>query len=326
MTLPRRAFLQFAGTALAVPACFKAAMAEAFPSRPVTMIVPFAAGGIGDAVGRVLADRMKLVLRQPVIVENIAGADGSIGLGRVARARPDGYTIDLGVTSTHVLNAAFYSLQYGVLNDFAPISLLASFPFVLFTRKTMPAKDLNELIAWLKANPNSASAGFATTASHLVTVLFQKQTGTQFVLAPYRGAAPEMQDLVAGRIDLSFQPSDGLSVARAGIVKALALTGDIRLAVASNIPTFREMGLPELSFSTWFGRFAPRGTPVDIIRRLNAAAVEVLADPALRSRFAELGMDSFPPEQQTAATLGALVESDAEKWWPIIKKSGIRGK
>ena len=189
----------------------------------------------------------------------------------------------------------------------------------------MPAKDLNELIAWLKSNLNSASAGFATTASHLVTALFQKQTGTQFVLVPYRGAAPEMQDLVACRIYLSFQPSDGLSLARAGLVTALALTSDRRLAGAPDIPTFREMGLPELSFSNWFGLFAPRGTPVDIIRSLNAAAVEVMTDPALRSRFAELGMDSFPPEQQTAAALGALVESDAEKWWPIIKKSGIRG-
>jgi tripartite-type tricarboxylate transporter receptor subunit TctC len=275
MKLPRRAFLQFAGTALAAPTC-KAATAAGFPSRPITMIVPFAAGGIGDTVGRVVADRMRGSLRQPVIVENIAGADGSLGLGRVARARPDGYTIDLGVMSTHVLNGALYSLQYDVLNDFAPISLLASFPFVLFTRKTMPAKDLNELISWLKANPNSASAGFATTASRLVTALFQTQTDTQFVLVPYRGAAPEIQDLVAGRIDLSFQPSDGLSLARAGIVKALTLTSDMRLAVAPDIPTFREMGLRELSFSNWFGLFALRGTPADIIRSLNAAAVEVL--------------------------------------------------
>jgi tripartite-type tricarboxylate transporter receptor subunit TctC len=190
----------------------------------------------------------------------------------------------------------------------------------------MPAKDLNELISWLKANWNSASAGFATTASHLVTALFQTQTDTQFVLVPYRGAAPEMQDLMAGRIDLSFQPSDGLSLARAGIVKALTLTSHMRLAVAPDIPTFREMGLPELSFSNWFGLFAPRGTPANIIRSLNAAAVEVLADPAVQARLAELGMEIVPAEQQTADALTALVVSDVEKWWPIIKKSGIRGK
>jgi tripartite-type tricarboxylate transporter receptor subunit TctC len=325
MKFPRRTFLQFAGAAAIVPAFSRAARAQAYPSRPITMIVPFAAGGIGDVVGRVMAERMGELLGQPIIVENASGADGSIGLGRAARARPDGYTIDLGVTSTHVLNAAFYSLPYDVLSDFTPISLLASFPFVLFARKTMPAKNLNELIVWLKANPNRASAGFATAASHLLTAFLQKQTGTQFTLVPYRGGAPEMQDLVAGRIDLAFQPPDGLSLARAGIIKALALTSDARLAVASDIPTFSEMGLPALSFSTWFGLFAPKGTPAHIIRNLNATTVGVFADLAVRSRLVELGMDIFPREQQTPEALGALVKSDAEKWWPIIKESGIRG-
>jgi tripartite-type tricarboxylate transporter receptor subunit TctC len=326
MKIPRRKFLQFAGAALAVSPRCNAAMAQTFPSRPITMIVPFAAGGIGDVVGRVVAERMSRFLQQPVIVENVSGANGSIGLGRAARARSDGYTIELGVTSTHVLNAALYSLQYDVLTDFAPISTLASFPFVLFTRKTVPAKDLNELIAWLKANPNKASAGFATAASHLVTAFLQRQTGTQFALVPYRGAAPEMQDLVAGRIDLAFQPPDGLSVVRAGIIKAFALTGDRRLVVAPDIPTFSEMGFPALSFSTWFGLFAPKGTPASIISNLNAAAVDALADPAVRSRLVEIGMDIFPRDQQTPETLSALVKADAEKWWPIMKASGIKGE
>jgi tripartite-type tricarboxylate transporter receptor subunit TctC len=326
MNLPRRQFLQFASAA-AAPAFSCIAWAQTYPTRPITMIVPIAAGGNTDAAARVLAERMRGSLGQPIIIENVTGADGSIAAGRAARARPDGYTIDFGALGTHVLNGALYSLPYDVLNDFEPISPLGGVPFVVFARKTMPAKDLPELIAWLKANPNKASAAIFSPGSHLLTALFQKQTGTQFALVPYRGGAPATQDLVAGQIDLlPGGTPDQLPLMRVGSMKAYAVTGDARLALAPEIPTFVEMGLPGLSYSAWYGLFAPRGTPNDIIGKLNAAVVEALADPAVRSRLVQLGIDIFPRDQQTPQALGALVKAGAEKWWPIIKESAIRGQ
>jgi len=232
----------------------------------------------------------------------------------------------MGFVGTHVLNGAFYSLPYDLLNDFAPIVLLGTAPDVLFARKTLPAKDLNQLIAWLMTNRNKASAGNFAATSQLLTALFEKETGTQFTLVPYRGAAPAMQDLVAGQIDLVFGTPDQLPLVRAGSVKAYAVTSDARLGLAPEVPTFAEMGLPALSFSAWFGLFAPKGTPMEMISRLNAAAVEALADPAVKSRLADLGYGVFPRERQTAEALGALVKSDAEKWWPLIKEFGIRAQ
>jgi tripartite-type tricarboxylate transporter receptor subunit TctC len=219
-----------------------------------------------------------------------------------------------------------YSLPYDVLNDFAPISPLVTFSVVLFARKMMPAKDLNELIAWLRASPNKATAGISSAVIRLVTTFFQKETGTQFTLVPYRGAASAMQDLVAGQIDLFISPPGGLALVRAGSIKAYAVTSDTRLTLAPDIPTFAEMGLPSLSYSAWNALFAPKGTPRDIIDKLNAATVEALADAAVRSRLAELGFEVVPREQQTPEALRALVKADAEKWWPIIKESGIRGQ
>jgi len=321
---PRRRFLHLAAGAVALPAVTRDADAQSYPSRPITMIVPFPAGGGTDVNGRVVADRMSNSLGRPIIVENISGADGSIGIGRAARARPRGHTIVVGQTSTLVFTGAVYSLQYDVLNDFAPISPLAAAPLVLFARKAMPANDLRELVVWLKANPNKASAGIATVAHRLLTLFFQKETGAQFTLVPYRGAAPIMQDLVAGQIDLFLGGAVALPLVRAGSIKAYAVTSDKRLAMASEIPTFADMGLPALSFSEWFGLFAPKGTPKDIIARLNAATVEALADQAVRPRFGDIGLEVFPPERQTSEALGALVKADAEKWWPIIKELGIK--
>jgi len=266
---------------------------------------------------------MKEPLGQPIIVENIAGANGSIGIGRAARARPDGYTIDLGFLGGHVLNGAFYSLSYDVLNDFEPVSPLVTTPIILFARKTIPAKDLNELIAWLKANPNKASAGINAVGPQLIATRFQKETGTRFALVPYRGAASAMQDLVAGQIDLDLETPVQLPFMQAGSVKAYAVTSNTRLAQAPDIPTFAEMGLPALSWSGWWGFFAPRGTPKDVIGKLNAAAVEALGDPAVRSRFDALGQEIFPRERQTPEALGTLVKADAEKWWPVIKELAI---
>jgi tripartite-type tricarboxylate transporter receptor subunit TctC len=310
MTLPRRQFLQLGGAAVAAPALVRTSAAESFPSRPITMIVPFPAGGNVDVTGRVLAERMRASLGQPVIVENVAGANGSIGVGRVARARPDGYTIDLGFLGGHVQNGALYALQYDVLNDFQPISPLVATPYVIFARKTLPANDLNELIAWLKANPDKATAATVTVGVQLITALFQKETGTHFA--------------VGGQIDMSFDLPVQLSLMRAGSVKAYAVTSKARLAAAPDIPTVAEIGLPALSSFTWFGFFAPKGTPIDVVVRLNAATVEALADPAVQSRFTALGLEIFPRDQQTPEALDALVKADARKWWPIIRESGIR--
>jgi tripartite-type tricarboxylate transporter receptor subunit TctC len=326
MKLPRRTFLQFAGAVFAAHTFTQLATAQTYPTHPITVVVPVSAGGQGDAIARVLGERMKRSLGQTIIIENVTGAGGSIGVGRVARAMPDGYTIDLGATPTHVLNGAFYSLQYDLLNDFAPVAPLVTGPFVLLARKTMSARDLNELIAWLKANPKSTSAGIATTAVHLVTAFFQKETRTQFALVPYRGVAPARQDLLAGQIDLLFDPPDSLSLMRAGSIKAYAVTSETRLAQAPDIPTFVETGFPAISWSTWYGFFAPKGTPKDIIGKLNAAAVEALADPAVQSRLVNLGVNIFPRDQQTPDTLGALVKADAKKWWPIIKEFGIKAE
>jgi tripartite-type tricarboxylate transporter receptor subunit TctC len=219
-----------------------------------------------------------------------------------------------------------YSLPYDVIKDFAPISPLVTTPLVLFARKTLPAKDLNELIAWLKDNPNKVSAGIVAVAGRLVAAYFQKETGTHFVLVPYRGVAPATQDLVAGQIDLLIGTPDELPLTRAGSIKAYAVTSNTRIELAPDIPTFAEMGLPVLSYSGWYGLFAPTGTPRDIIGKINTAAVEALADPAVQSRLADLGLEIFPREQQTPEALGALQKADAEKWWPIIKELGIKAE
>jgi tripartite-type tricarboxylate transporter receptor subunit TctC len=326
MMRSRRKLLKLGIAAVTASALVRIAAAESYPSRPITMIVPFPAGGNVDVTGRILADRMRASLGQPVIVENVAGANGTIGIGRVARAKPDGYTIDLGFLGGHVQNGALYALQYDVLNDFQPISPLVSTPYVIFARKTLPANDLKEMIAWLKANPDKATAATVTVGVQLITALFQKETGTHLTVVPYRGTAPAMQDLVGGQIDLSFDLPVQLPLVRAGSLKAYAVTSNTRLAAAPDIPTVAEMGLPALSSFTWFGFFAPKGTPMDIVGRLNAATVEALADPAVQSRFAALGLEIFPRDQQTPEALDALVRADARKWWPIIRESGIRAE
>jgi tripartite-type tricarboxylate transporter receptor subunit TctC len=323
MKLARRKFLRLTAGVVALPTVSHVATAQIYPTRPITIIDTYVAGGITDVSGRIVAEPMRKLLGQPIIIENVAGADGNIGTGRAARARADGYTITFGTISTHVLNGAFYSLSYDVLNDFAPISPLVTAPFVLYAKKTMPAKDLKELIVWLKANPDKAPAAIAASTAHLLTAFFQNETGTQLALVPYRGSVPATQDLMAGRIDLAFLTPAQLPLVRAGSIKAYAVTSDTRSALAPDIPAFAEMGLPGLSYSSWGGFFAPKGTPSDIIGKLNAAVVEALADPAVRSRLADFGLETFPREQQTPEALGALVKADAEKWWPIIKALGI---
>jgi tripartite-type tricarboxylate transporter receptor subunit TctC len=326
MKLSRRQSVHLAAGAAAVPAASRIARAQTYPTRPITMIVPGAAGGIVDTFGRIIAERMKDSLGQPIIIEAVGGAEGSIATGRAARAKADGYTIILGSIGTHVLNGALYSLRYDVLNDFVPILPVGTAPFVLYARKTVPAQDLNELIVWLKANPDKASAGIIAAGPHILTASFQKETGTRFALVPYRGSAAASEDLMAGRIDLVFSTLDQLPLVRAGSIKAYALTSETRSILAPDVPTFAELGLPALSYSAWGGLFAPGGTPKDVIGKLNAAAVEALADPAVRSRLIDLGVESFPRERQTPEALGAMQKADIEKWWPIIKAAGIKAE
>jgi tripartite-type tricarboxylate transporter receptor subunit TctC len=327
MKLARRRFLRLAMRAAVVPALPRFANAQAYPSRPITLIVPFAAGGMTDVLGRIIGERMRKSLGQPVIIENVSGADGSIGAGRAAHARPDGYTIDIGDNNDHVLNGAFYSLQYDVMRDFAPIAPLVTTPFVIFAKKSLPVDDLKGLIAWLKSNPDKASTGIFIVSLRVMVALFEKETRTHLVVVPYRGGAPAMQDLLAGQIDFLFGTPDQLPLARSGSIKALAVTSDTRLTLAPVIPTVGEMGLPAFSsFGSWFGLFAPAGTPADIIAKLNAAAVDSLADGAVRARIAELGQNIFPRERQTPEALAALVKADAEKWWPTVKALGIKNE
>jgi tripartite-type tricarboxylate transporter receptor subunit TctC len=302
---------------------------QVYPSRPITIVVPFAAGGPTDTIARIVAEHMRVSLGQPVILENVAGAAGSIGAGRVARAARDGYTLVIGVWGTHVLNGAIYALQYDLLKDFEPISLLASNPMVIVAKKVMPAKDLMELIAWLKANPDRASAGTTGTggASHVAAIFFQKETGTRFQFVPYRGLAPAMQDLVAGQIDLMIDnPATSLPQARAGTIKAYATTAKARLAAAPDIPTADEAGLPGFNVSQWTALWAPNGTPKDIIAKLNEAVVEALADTNVIARLADLGQYIPPREQQTPEALRAYQKAEIEKWWPIIKAAGIKAE
>jgi len=328
MNLPRRRFLQLAGAA-ALPALSASAIAQAFPTRPVTIVVPFAAGGPIDALVRVLAESMRRTLGQPLIIENVSGAAGNIGVGRVARAAPDGYTLVTGFWGTHVVNGAIYALPYDVANDFEPVLLMSRNAQIIVARKTMPANDLSGLIAWLKANPDVAAAGTSGAGSpqHVFGVFFQNATGTHFRFVPYRGAAPTMQDLVGGQIDLMFaDQTTSLPQIRSGNIKAYAVTGNGRLAAAPEIPTVDEAGLPGFYCSVWSALFAPKGTPKDIIARLNAAAVGALAEPAVRERLAELGQQIVPREEQTPEALDALQRAEIEKWWPIIKAAGIRAE
>jgi tripartite-type tricarboxylate transporter receptor subunit TctC len=323
----RRQFLHLAAGAVALPAISRIAKAQVYPTRPITMIVLFPAGGAGDAALRIMAERMRRSLGQPIIIENVSGADGSIGGSRLARARPDGYTIGQGNMSTHVLNGAFYSLPYNVMNDFAPIALLTRTAPIIMGRNTSSANDFRELIAWLKANPNKASMAVVSVGTRLLATVLQQQTGTQFTLVPYRGSAPAMQDLVAGQIDLSIDfPFTSVPLVRNGSIKGYAVTSDTRSAQAPDIPTFAEIGFPALTYFEWLGLFAPRGTPREVIDKLNAAVVEALGDPAVRSRLTEFGGEIFPREQQTPQALAALQKADAEKWWPIMKAAGIRAE
>jgi tripartite-type tricarboxylate transporter receptor subunit TctC len=313
--------------ALATLAGTAGAAAQSYPSRPITMIVPFAAGGVTDIVARIVSERMKTSLGQSVIVENVSGAGGTIGVTRLYRAAPDGYTLAVGQWTSHVGAGAMYSVPFNYLADFEPVSMLSIAPLWIIGRNNLPAKDIKELIAWLKANPDKASAATTGLGSgiHMCLVYFQNMTGTKFPLAPYRGAAPLMQDLLAGQIDLSCpEAGQTLPQYRAGTIKAFAVLTQKRWFAAPDVPTIDEAGVPGLHFPFWHGLWAPKGTPKDVIAKLNAAAVEALADAGVRQRFNELGHEIAPREQQTPEALAAYHKAEIDKWWPIIKAANIK--
>jgi tripartite-type tricarboxylate transporter receptor subunit TctC len=301
------------------------ASAQVYPSRPITLVVPLAAGGPLDTLARILAEPMRASLGQPVIVENVTGAGGTVGTGRLARAAPDGYTIGVGFLGTHVLNGALYPLTYDVVKDFEPIALVSSNPHLVVTKASLPAKDLRELIAWLKANPASAGNAGVGTSTHVAGLLFQQLTGTRFQMVPYRGAAPALADVIAGQIDLMVDvASNSLPHLQGGKIKAYAVTADTRLASAPNVPTVDEAGLPGFYMSTWYALFGPKGMPKDVLAKLNAAATGALADAAVNRRLADLGLDVPPRAQQTPEALAALQRTEIDKWWPIIKAANIK--
>src|SRR5450432_4045219 len=318
--------LLFAVSALGAAAT---AQAQTYPARPITMIVPYAAGGPTDVIGRIVAEHMRTSLGQPIIIDNVSGASGSIGTGRLAHAASDGYTFGVGSWPTHVVNGAVYSLQYDLINDFEPIALITEGPLLIVAKKALPAKDLKELIGWLKANPDKASQGTvgAGSSGHVAGIFFQKQTGTRFQFVPYRGLGPAMQDLLSGQIDIMIDnPASSLPQIRAGTINAFAVTAKTRVAADPNIPTVDETGLPGLYVSVWYALFAPKGTPKNIITKLNAAAMDALADSTVRRRLADLAQEIPPYDQQTPQALGAYQKAEIDKWWPIIKAANIKGE
>ena len=311
------------GAAFALAALLTAAQAQNYPQRPITLVVPFAPGGSTDVAARIMAERMRAPLGQSVIIENVGGAGGSIAVGRVARAAPDGYTFDIGQWDTHV-GSNIYKLDYDLQKDFAPIGLVSINPQLMVAKKNLPADNLKDLVAWMKANPGKINFVDQNAAARVTGVLFEKLTGQKPQFIPYRGAGPAMTDLVSGQVDLLVvQGAVALPQIRAGKIKAIANLSPQRSASMSDIPTSDETGVPGLYMSGWFGFFAPKGTPKNVIATLNSAMVQALAEPSVRARFTELGLDVASREQQTPEGLAAFQKAEIDKWWPIIKESGI---
>jgi tripartite-type tricarboxylate transporter receptor subunit TctC len=301
--------------------------AQTFPSKPITLIVPFAAGGPTDTLARILAEPLKQSLGQAILVEDVTGAGGTIGLTRAARAAPDGYTVILGNWTSHVGGPALYPIQQDVLQDFEPVARLPVSRLWVTGKTGFPAKDAAELVAWLKANPNKASFGTvgAGSAVHICGIYLQNATGTQFQFVPYRGAAPAYQDLIAGNIDLTcMDASAGLAYQRSGRIKAYAVAGNGRWTPAPDVPTLSEAGVAGMDLTFWNGLWAPRGTPKELVVKLNLAVVDAFADAKMRQRLADLGMEIPRRDQQTPEALGAYHKAETEKWWPIIKAAGIK--
>jgi tripartite-type tricarboxylate transporter receptor subunit TctC len=314
---------------LFAPVLADAAFAQSYPARPVTMIVPFPVGGATDTLARFLAENMRGLLGQPIVIENVGGAAGSLGVARAVRSAADGYTLSIGTSTTHMLTGGLYALQFDLLADLEPVILIGSEPLLIVGKKSLSADDLKGLIAWLKANPDKASVGIAGVGAtgHLTGISFQKKTGTKFQFVPYRGNGPAMQDLLAEQIDFMIEPASNFkSLLAAGSVKPFAITGKTRLPALPNIPTADEAGLSGFFASLWYGLWVPKGTPKDIVARLNATMTQVLAGPKVKELFEELGIQITPLPEQSPEALRAYQKQEADRWWPIIKASGIKAE
>jgi tripartite-type tricarboxylate transporter receptor subunit TctC len=317
-------FVALAGTLFAAHS-----VAQTYPAKPITIVVPFSAGGPTDALARIIGERMRKPLGQPILVDNTTGAGGSIATGKVVRAAPDGYTVCIGHWGTHVVNGAYYSLPFDLLNDFAPVALIASNPQLIISKVAVPSRDLKELIAWINANQGKVLMGTGGIggASHMAAIYFQNAINTKFQYVNYRGGAPALQALLGGEVDLYVtQISNVAAQIKAGKVRAYAVTAPTRQAAAPDIPTVDEAGLPGLHTSVWHGTWLPKATPRDIVMKLNGAIVETLADPTIRQRFGELGQEIPPREQQTPEALYAYQKAEIDKWWPIIKAAGLKSE
>jgi tripartite-type tricarboxylate transporter receptor subunit TctC len=303
--------------------------ADVYPSRPVTMVVPLGPGGSTDVIARLVAEGLRVALGQPVIVENTTGAGGTIGVGRLLRSAPDGYTIGIGHSGTNVVNGAIYPLKFDLLNDFEPVGLISTQPFLIVGRKTLPANNLVELVAWLKSNGDRTSEGTSGigTPSHIAGILLQNTLGVRWTLVPYRGAGQSMQDLVAGNTDIQLDtPATSMSHVRGGLIKAFAVTAPSRVAMAPEIPTTDEAGLPGFYFTFWHAIWVPKGTPKEIVTKLNKALVTALTDPAMRQKLTDLAQEIFPSDQQSPQALYAYQKAEIEKWWPIIKAANVKAE
>jgi tripartite-type tricarboxylate transporter receptor subunit TctC len=304
-----------------------AAAAENYPSHPITVIVPFSAGGPSDAMMRILAERMKLPLGETILIENVTGAGGSLGVGRTVRSAPDGYTIGFGHLGTNVANGAIYKLGYDLVADLEPVVLLPSNPMIIVSKNAVPAKSLKELLAWLKSRPVPAAAGTAGagSGSHIAGLYFENVTGIKLQYVPYRGTGPALNDLVAGQIDIIVdQLSNSINQVRAGTIRGYAVTDSRRAEQAADIPTVDEAGLPGFHMTLWSGLWVPKGTPKEIVAKLNAAAVEVLSDPAVRKQLENLGLQMTPLDQLSPEALGNWQKAEIAKWWPMIKAANVK--
>jgi tripartite-type tricarboxylate transporter receptor subunit TctC len=303
------------------------AHADQYPSRPITIVVPFAAGGPSDAMARILGDRMKTTLGQAILIENVTGAGGSIGVGRVVHSTPDGYTVSFGHLGTHVANGAVYKLSYDLVTDLEPVVLLPSNPMIVVSTNAVPAKSLAGLIAWLKARPTQATAGTAGagSGSHIAGLYFENAAGVKLQYVPYRGTAPALNDLVAGQIDIMIdQTANSITQVRAGTIRAYAVTSDKRVESAPDIPTTDEAGLPALHMTLWSGLWVPKGTPRDVVARLNAAAIDALNDSEVRRKLENLGLQMPPKDELTPEALAIWQKAEIAKWWPMIKAADVK--
>jgi tripartite-type tricarboxylate transporter receptor subunit TctC len=303
------------------------ACADNFPSHPITIVVPFSAGGPTDSMARILGERMQRSLGQTITIENVTGAAGSLGVGRVVRSPPDGYTVSIGHLGTHVANGAIYKLGYDLVTDLEPVVLLPSNPMIIVSKNAVPAKSLKELLTWLKAKPSPPTAGTAGagSGSHIAGLYFENATGIKLQYVPYRGTAPALNDLVAGQIDIIIdQTSNSISQVRAGTIRAYAATDDKRVESASDIPTTDEAGLSGFHMTLWSGLWVPKGTPKDVVAKLNGAAVEAMNDPSVRKKFEDLGLQMPAPDQLSPEALGAWQKAEIAKWWPMIKAAGVK--